>query len=61
VLEYGRAVVVEVFAEPDGVRGLAEQFRQSLLAFEQREVAQVTAVMLDQIERKQHSVGCAAR
>jgi hypothetical protein len=39
VLEYGRAVVVEVFAEPDGVRGLAEQFCQMSLAVEQRQIA----------------------
>jgi len=37
--------------EVDAVLGFAEQFGEPLLAVQQRHVAQVVALMLDQVER----------
>ena len=43
-----------MFSESDGVPGLADQFFEPLLALDQRQVAQVVAVLLDQVEGVQH-------
>jgi hypothetical protein len=43
-----------MFIEPDGVLGPAEQPGEPSLALDQRQVAQVVAVMLDQVEGVQH-------
>jgi len=42
--------------EPDGVTRLAQQLRRPLLALDQRHVAQIVALMLDQVEREQYGV-----
>jgi hypothetical protein len=47
VLEHGSAVTRQVFGEPDGAPlGRAEQSGKPSLALDQRQVAQVVAVML---------------
>ena len=53
MLEYGWAVI-RVFGEPEGIAlGPAEQSCEPSLALDQRQVAQVVAVMLDQVEGEQ--------
>ena len=53
--EHGRAVTRQMLSEPDGSPlGPAEQFGEPPLAIDQRQVAQVVAVMLDQVECEQH-------
>ena len=55
MLEHGRAVIRQMLNEPDGSSlGLAEQFEEPPLALDQRQVAQVVAVMLDQVEGVQY-------
>ena len=55
VLEYSRAVARQMFGEPDGAPlGPAEQSGEPPLALDQRQIAQVVAVMLDQVEGVQH-------
>jgi len=54
VIEHGRPVVRRMLNEPDGVLGSADQSGEPSLALEQRQVAQVIAVMLDQVESVQH-------
>ena len=54
VLEHGRAVICQMLTEMDGLPlGPAQQSGQPLLAFQQRQVAQVRAVMLQQVKRVQ--------
>ena len=51
MLEHGRAVTRQMLSEPDGAPlGPAEQSGEPPLALDQRQVAQVVAVMLDQVE-----------
>jgi hypothetical protein len=55
MLEDGRAVTRQVLNEPDGAPlGLADQLGEPSLALDQRQVAQVVAVMLDQVEGVQY-------
>jgi hypothetical protein len=49
----------DVFVEPDARFSIAQQPRQCGLAFEEREIAQVLAIVLDQVEGIQDRV-CAA-
>jgi hypothetical protein len=51
--EHGRPVARQVLAVPDGsLLGPADQSGKPPLALDQREVAQVVAVVLDQVERE---------
>ena len=53
--EYGRGVARQVLNELDGAPlGPAEQLLEPPLALDQRQVAQIVAVMLDQVEGEQH-------
>ena len=55
MLEHGWPVTHQMLAVPDGAPlGPAEQSGEPPLAVDQRQVAQVVAVMLDQVEREQH-------
>src|SRR4051812_171637 len=56
MFEHGRAIVRQVLIEADRVRGLAQQLRELPLPVQQPRVAQVFALMLDQIEREQHRI-----
>ena len=50
MLEHGRAVARQMLAEPDGSPlGPADQSGEPSLAVDQRQVAQVVAVMLNQV------------
>jgi hypothetical protein len=53
MLEHGRAVARQMLNEPDGAPlGSADQLSEPPLALDQRQVAQVVAVLLDQVERE---------
>jgi len=53
--QHSRAVTCQVFIVPDGSPlGLADKSCDPSLALDQRQVAQVVAVMLDQVEGEQH-------
>ena len=55
VLEDGGAVTRQMLDKPDGSPlGLAEQLLEPPLALDQRQVAQVDAIVLDQVEGVQH-------
>jgi hypothetical protein len=55
MLEHGRAVTCQIFNEPDGSPlGPADQSCKPPLSLDQWQVAQVVAVMPDQVEREQH-------
>jgi len=55
MLEDGWAVTRKMLSEPDGAPlSLADQLGEPSLALDQGQVAQVVAVMLDQIEGVQH-------
>jgi hypothetical protein len=55
MLEDGRAVTRQMLIEPDGAALCpAEQLLEPPLALDQRKVAQIVAVMLQQVERDQH-------
>ena len=49
LLEHGRTVTCQALAVPDGVLGSAEQPGEPPLAVDQRQAAQVAAVMLNQV------------
>jgi hypothetical protein len=50
-----RAVACQIFIEPDGTPfGPDEQLCEPPLTLDQRQVSQVVAVMLDQVEGEQH-------
>jgi hypothetical protein len=54
-MEDCRAVTSQMLNEPDGSPlGLADQFEEPPLAFDQRQLAQVVAVVLDQVEGVEH-------
>jgi hypothetical protein len=50
----GGTVIGQMFIEPDGVLRPAKQSGETPLALDQRQVAQVRTVMLDQVEGEQH-------
>jgi len=50
VREDGRTISGNVFVEQDARRGIAQQSRQRGFAVEKSEIAQVLAIMLDQVE-----------
>ena len=53
MLEHGRAVTRQMFNERDSAPlGLADQFEEPPLALDQGQVAQVVAVVLNQVEGK---------
>lgn len=53
MIEHSWAVTRQVFGEPDGIPlGPAEQSCEPSLAVDQWQIAQVVAVMLDQVEGK---------
>ena len=54
MLEHGRAIARQMFDELDGapILGLADQHLEPLLVLDQRQVSQIVAVMLDQVEGK---------
>ena len=55
MIEHGRAVARQMLAVPDGAPlGPAEQLGEPSLSLNQRQIAQVVAVMLDQVEGVQH-------
>jgi hypothetical protein len=54
VLEHGLAVVREMIDDLDAGHRFAEQPEEFLFAVDQRQVAQVFAISLDQIEGEQH-------
>src|SRR4029077_13556033 len=55
VMEDCRAVTSQMLNEPDGSPlGLADQFEEPPLAFDQRQLTQVVAVVLDQVEGVEH-------
>ena len=59
--EHGRAVIRRMLIETDDLPlDPAEQSGEPLLAFMQRQVAQVIAVMLQQVEGAEHRLGAAA-
>jgi len=61
VPEHGRTVSGQMLNEPDGAPPrLAEQSGEPPLALDQLQLAQVVAVMLDQIEGEQHCLMASA-
>jgi len=59
--EHGRAVIRRMLIETDDLPlDPAEQSGEPLLAFMQRQVAQVITVMLQQVEGAEHRLGAAA-
>jgi hypothetical protein len=50
VREHGRTILGDVFIEQDASLDSAQQQRQGGLAVEQRAIAQILAVALDQVE-----------
>ena len=61
MLEHGRAVTRQMFNELDRAPlGLADQLGEPSLALDQRQVAQVVAVMLDQVEGVQNRLMSSA-
>ena len=55
MLEHGRAVICQMLIETDGLPlDPAEQSGEPLLALDQRQVAQVRTVVLQQVKRIQH-------
>ena len=60
MLEHGRAVICQMLVETDDLPlDPAEQCGRPLLALDQRQVAQVRAVMLRQVKRVQHCLGAS--
>jgi hypothetical protein len=51
---HGRAISGDMFIEQDMSVGTAQQSRQRGLAIEERMIAQILAIVLDQIEGIQH-------
>src|SRR5262249_54823412 len=51
VLEHNRAILGNVFVGQDASPAIAQQSRERRLAVEEREIAQILAVMLDQVKR----------
>jgi hypothetical protein len=49
--EHGRPILGNVFVQQDADLGIAQQARQRGLAVEERQIAQILAIMLDQVER----------
>jgi len=50
VSENSRAILSDVFVEQDARLGIAQQPRQCGFAVEEREVAQIITIVLDQVE-----------
>ena len=48
------------FVRPDGSLGLADRLGEASLAVDQRQVAQVAAVILDQVEGERHRLTATA-
>jgi hypothetical protein len=48
--EHGRPILGDVFVQQDACLGLAQQSRKRRLAVEEWEIAQIPAIMFDQIE-----------
>ena len=59
VLEHGRAIPGNVFVEQDVSVGTAQQTRQCGLAVQEREIAQIPAILLDQVEGIEARAMCA--
>src|SRR5258708_9344849 len=55
VRKYGRAILGDVFVKQDAGLGIAQQSRKHGLAIEKRPIAQVLAIVLDQIKGVEHS------
>jgi hypothetical protein len=53
--EHGRPIFGDVLVEQDAGLGIAQQPRQRSLAVEEREIAQILAIMLDQVEGRRGS------
>jgi len=60
VLEHGRAILGDVFVEQDARLRIAQQSRQRGLAVEKRAIAQILAVVLDQVERVEDRCTCGS-
>jgi hypothetical protein len=50
MFEHRRAIPDDVFVEPDANLSIAQQSSQRGLAIEKRAIAQILAVMLDQVK-----------
>ena len=50
MLEHGRAILGDVFVEQDAGVGIAQQPRERGLAVEKGAIAQILAIVLDQVE-----------
>jgi hypothetical protein len=59
--EDGKPVLGDVFGKQDASLSIAQQACQHGFAFEERAIAQILAIMLDQVEAQRIAVRAASR